>query len=38
VLNAILWSAKFDVPENGVQSHVTAEQLKENLDPKGRPR
>jgi type 1 glutamine amidotransferase len=38
VLNAILWTAKVEVPENGVQSHVTAEELKRNLDPKGRPR
>lgn len=36
VLNAILWTAKAEVPENGVQSTVTAEQLKANLDPKGR--
>lgn len=36
VLNAILWTAKMDVPEGGVRSSVTEEQLKENLDPKGR--
>ena len=35
VLNAILWSAKMDVPENGFESTVTPEELKENLDPKG---
>lgn len=34
VLNAIVWSAKADVPEPGVKSEVTATQLKENLDPK----
>ena len=34
VLNAILWIAKADVPSDGVQSAVTAEQLKQNLDPK----
>lgn len=34
VLNAILWVAKVEVPENGVQSAVTAEDLERNLDPK----
>lgn len=34
VLNAILWTAKADVPADGVQSTVTAEDLKENLDKK----
>jgi uncharacterized protein (TIGR03067 family) len=37
VLNAILWAAKVDVPENGVQSTVRPEELAENLDPKGQP-
>jgi type 1 glutamine amidotransferase len=36
VLNAILWSARAEVPENGVECEVTAEQLKENLDDKAR--
>jgi type 1 glutamine amidotransferase len=36
VLNAILWTAKAEVPSDGVQSEVTPQQLKENLDPKGR--
>ena len=36
VLNAILWTAKADVPADGVQSEVTPEQLKQNLDLKGR--
>ncbi len=35
VLNALLWIAKADVPKNGVESAVTPEQMKENLDPKG---
>jgi hypothetical protein len=35
VLNAILWTAKAEVPADGVQSEVTPERLKENLDPKG---
>lgn len=35
VLNAIVWIAKGDVPSDGIQSTVTPEQLKENLDPKG---
>jgi type 1 glutamine amidotransferase len=34
-LNAILWVAKVEVPAAGVQSTVTEEQLKANLDPKG---
>ncbi|MCX8156849.1 MAG: ThuA domain-containing protein [Verrucomicrobiae bacterium] len=36
VLNALLWIAKAPIPPGGVQSVVTAEDLKENLDPKGR--
>ena len=36
VLNGILWIAKMDVPPNGVESRVTEEQLKANLDPKGK--
>ncbi|MBI3117646.1 MAG: ThuA domain-containing protein [Candidatus Hydrogenedentes bacterium] len=36
VLNAILWTAKADVPENGVVSKVTEEELAANLDPKGK--
>lgn len=36
VLNAILWIAKEEVPANGVASEVTSEDLKTNLDPKGR--
>jgi type 1 glutamine amidotransferase len=36
VLNAILWTAKMDVPSEGVQSTVSTEQLEQNLDPKGR--
>ena len=35
VLNAILWTAKVEVPANGVQSKVSEEQLDQNLDPKG---
>ncbi len=34
VLNALLWTAKAEVPANGVQSTVTAEELAANLDPK----
>lgn len=36
VLNAILWTAKVEVPPEGVQSHVNAGDLKQNLDAKGR--
>jgi len=35
VLNGLLWIAKVDVPKNGVQSAVTQEDLKKNLDTKG---
>ena len=34
VLNAILWTAKLDVPSTGIKSEVTAEELTKNLDPK----
>ncbi len=34
VLNAILWSAKVNIPKSGVASIVTADQLTANLDPK----
>ncbi len=34
VLNALLWIAKADVPQNGVESSVTEDDLKQNLDPK----
>ena len=34
VLNAILWTAKMDVPEEGVKSAVTEEDMKANLDLK----
>lgn len=36
VLNALLWMAKVEVPVEGVQSSVTAEELQLNLDPKGK--
>ncbi len=35
VLNAVLWIAKVPIPENGVQSTVSEEDLKANLDKKG---
>ena len=36
VLNAILWTAKVEVPAEGAQTpSVTADELKENLDEKG---
>jgi type 1 glutamine amidotransferase len=35
VLNAILWTAKVQVPQGGVPSEVTEDQLKQNLDRKG---
>ena len=36
LLNAILWTAKVEVPPNGVESTVTAADMAANLDPKGR--
>jgi type 1 glutamine amidotransferase len=38
VLNAILWSAKLDVPSSGVQCTVSEEDLQKNLDPKPAPK
>ena len=38
VLNAILWTAKLDVPSGGVECTVTEEELKQNLDPKPAPK
>ena len=34
VLNALLWTAKTEVPADGVDSEVTPEELAANLDPK----
>ncbi len=34
VLNAMLWIAKVQVPDSGVVSSITADQLNANLDPK----
>jgi hypothetical protein len=34
VLNALLWLSKVDVPQGGVVSTLTAEELDANLDPK----
>jgi type 1 glutamine amidotransferase len=36
VLNGLLWIAKVEVPEKGVESHVSAEDLEQNMDDKGR--
>lgn len=36
MLNAILWTAKGSVPDSGVQSSVTPEEMAANLDPKGK--
>ena len=33
-LNAVLWTAKVEVPRTGVTFNVTNEELKERLDPK----
>ena len=37
VLNAIVWTAKQDVPSEGIQCEVTEDELARNLDPKGQP-
>jgi type 1 glutamine amidotransferase len=34
VLNALLWTAKMEVPVDGINSTVTEEELRMNLDPK----
>lgn len=34
VLNALVWLAKGEVPENGIESKVTKAELDANLDPK----
>ncbi len=34
VLNAILWSAKIEVPADGVNCSISADELKQGLDPK----
>ena len=36
VLNAAVWICKADVPKDGVESKVTEDEIKENLDPKGK--
>ena len=38
VLNALAWVAKGDVPAGGIESKVTEEDLKQNLDPKPQPK
>jgi type 1 glutamine amidotransferase len=37
VLNAILWTAKAEVPTNGVESSLSPEDMAANLDRKSRP-
>lgn len=34
ILNTVVWLVKLDVPQNGIESTITAEDLKQNLDPK----
>ncbi len=34
VLNALVWVAKGNVPANGIASHVTEDDIMQNLDPK----
>jgi hypothetical protein len=36
VLNALLWICKVEVPTDGVTSEVTEEDIKTNMDPKGK--
>lgn len=34
VLNALVWICKLDVPKDGIESSVSDEEIKQNLDPK----
>lgn len=34
ILNTLVWLVKLDVPPNGVESRITEDDLKQNLDPK----
>src|SRR5262249_46242598 len=34
VLNAIVWSAKLEVPSTGIRCDLTDEEVRQNLDPK----
>jgi hypothetical protein len=34
MLNALVWMSGLEVPEGGVVSTVTEDELKQNLDPK----
>src|SRR5439155_755759 len=36
VLNALVWLCKLEVPKDGVRSDVTEDDIKANLDPKGK--
>ncbi|MBN9121052.1 MAG: ThuA domain-containing protein [Planctomycetes bacterium] len=36
VLNALVWLCKLEVPADGVKSEVTEEDIRANLDPKGK--
>lgn len=38
VLNAIVWTAKAEVPAAGIATKFTAEELAANQDPKGKPK
>ena len=38
VLNAIIWTARVEVPEKGVESQVSSSELAANLDPKPDPK
>jgi type 1 glutamine amidotransferase len=38
VLNAILWTAKAEIPSSGVTTTVTDEDMLANLDPKPAPK
>jgi hypothetical protein len=38
VLNALVWISKLDVPAEGIASEVSDEDIRQNLDPKGKKR
>lgn len=38
VVNAVLWTAKIEVPKGGAHSEITEQDLTQNLDPKPAPK
>jgi hypothetical protein len=38
IANAILWTAKLDIPLNGARCDIAPDDLKQNLDDKPEPK